>query len=70
MTKDFGPIFPRNIECEKPQGTTYKSPLAIFTITVFYKTIFQDLRGCWNHSFLRKKANLSSEKKLIDQFFS
>ena len=40
MTKDFGPLFPRNIGCEKPQGTTYKSPQAIFTFTVFYKTIF------------------------------
>ena len=28
------PIFPRMIECDDPEGTIYKSPQAIFTITV------------------------------------
>ena len=32
--KTFAPIFPRIIECDNPQGTLYKSPQAIFTITV------------------------------------
>ena len=32
--KKFGPIFPRIIDCDNPQGTLYKSPQAIFTITV------------------------------------
>ena len=32
--KKFWPFFPRIIECDSPKGTLYKSPQAIFTITV------------------------------------
>ena len=40
------------IECDKPQGTVYKAPQAIFTVTVeFIGPFFQDLRVVENTSF-------------------
>ena len=32
--KRFGPFFPLIIECDKPQGTTYKGPKVVPTNTV------------------------------------
>ena len=41
------PIFSRIIECDKPQGTIFKGPQAILTITVeLIRAFLEDLRGC------------------------
>ena len=34
MKKLLWPFFSRNFECDKPQGTFFKGPHAILTITV------------------------------------
>ena len=60
------PLFPRIIECDNPQRTIYKSPQAIFTLTVnIVEASFRDLRGCWKYKFLRNEGNLSCKKNLM-----
>ena len=45
MLKVFGPLFPRINECDNTQGTLYRGPQAIVTITKeFLIAFFQDLR--------------------------
>ena len=68
--RSFWPIFPRMIECNKPLGTIIKGPEAILTGTVELKgACFRDLRGCWKHKFLEKRAS-SPVKKMFWPFFS
>ena len=45
--KILWPIFSPIIECEKPQGTNYKGPQAILTLTVeVIRAFLLDLRVC------------------------
>ena len=47
MKKILWPNFSPIIECDKPQGTNYKGPQAILTITVeVIRAFLQNLRGC------------------------
>ena len=63
MKKKIWPIFPRIIECDKPQGTIYKRPEGNLTNTVYFiECLFKDLRGCWKHNFLKKKAKVPVKK--------
>ena len=65
MKKILWPNFSPIIECDKPQGTNYKGPQAILTITVeVIRAFLQNLRGCWEHKFLKKKAIYPVKKTL------
>ena len=67
--KSFGPIFAPCIACEKPQGTTFKGPQAILTITLEIKTaFFLGTRGCWKQKFVKNKATFPVEKRLWPLF--
>ena len=46
MKKILWPIFSRNIECDKPQGTVCKGPKGFLVISVeVIRDFFKDLRG-------------------------
>ena len=53
----FWPFFLRIMESDKPQGTIYKGSQSTqsFTSEVI-GSVLQDLRSCWKHNFLKKKA--------------
>ena len=51
----FWPIFPRIIECAKPQGTTYKGSQAILTITVLFIRDFLGRKRLWKSHYFEKK---------------
>ena len=69
MKKTMWPIFSRIIECDKPQGTIFKGPQAILTITVeLIRAFLEDLRGCWKHQFLKKRQYFQW-KRLCGLFF-
>ena len=63
--ESFWPVFPSLLECEKPQGTSYKGLQVFLIIAVYFLGAFlKDLRGCWKHKFLRKVKNSSEQRKL------
>ena len=62
MTKNW-PIFPRVIECDKPQGPIDKGPQVVLTITLeVISAFFWDLRGCWKHKVLKKGQSFQWRK--------
>ena len=65
MEKKFRPIVSRINEYDKPQKTIIKGSRKIVTIIMdVIRSFPQDLRGCWKHKLLKKKANLSGKKGL------
>ena len=55
----------RIIEHDKGQRTTYKVPQGNLTINVeVIRNFLHDPRGCWKHTFLKKKAIFSVKKRL------
>ena len=53
--KKFWPIFPRIIEYDKPQGTTYKVSHSTLTdILQVIRSFIYDLRGGWKPRFEKK----------------
>ena len=69
MTKVFGP-FLLVLSSVPPKGTIYKGPKALLTNTFFIGALSRIWEVVEITIFWEKKVNLSSEKKLIDQFFS
>ena len=58
MKKSFWPLFSRNIECHKHQGTTYKGPQGNLTFTVeVTRSFLHDLTGRCKHKFLKKRQS-------------
>ena len=71
VKKSFWPFFSRFLECDRPQGPIYEYPQSISTNFFEVKgLILLHLRGCWKHKYLKKKGKLSSEKKVLANFFS
>ena len=63
--KDFGLLFTRHIECDKPQAYFISVHNVFLTITVEVKRSFpQQLGVCWKHDFLKRKANFPVKKRL------
>ena len=73
MKEVFGPFFFVLSSVTNPKEK-FIMVLKLFW-QLFWKLIeliehfFWDLTGCWKHKFLRKKGNLSSEKKILAYFF-
>ena len=71
--KEFLALFHRIIECHKHQGTNYKGPQAILTITQILwkiKELFLGPRRLLRTQSCEKQGNLSSEEKTLASFFS
>ena len=69
--KRICPMFSRIIEHDKCQGSFFKGSQDVLSFTVeLLRAFFKDLRGCWKHKFLKKKAFFPVKKKLFDQFFA
>ena len=67
--KSFWPVFHRVFEFEKPQGTISISPKASLTVTdEKLRSFLQELKGCWKHIFLKKKANFPVRKRFCRIF--
>ena len=61
--------FPRINDCDKSQGTIWKGPKRIMTITVeVTRPILQDAGGCWKHKVLKKKAMFPVKKSFWSIF--
>ena len=57
-------FFSRIIEHHKCQRTSFMVPQAVLNITEEpIRAFFQDLRGCWKHKFLKRKAKLPVKKR-------
>ena len=68
--KTFWFFFSRVNECDRPREPNYKSPEASLKITVGISGSFVwDLRGCWKHIFLKKKAIFPMKKSFWPIFF-
>ena len=66
VEKRFSPIFSRIIESDKPRNRIWKCPKSILTFNVeVIRSFLQDLRGCWKHKFLKKKATFPVEKRFL-----
>ena len=71
MKKLLWPFFSRNIECDKPQGTSCKGPQAILTITVeFITAFFLGPESLLKTQFFEKNGKLSNEKNIVAYSFS
>ena len=56
------PIFPV-LSSIKKSGNTLWRPIRYFDIYCgFHESIFQDLRGCWKHNFLKKRQSFQWRK--------
>ena len=61
--------FHRLITCDKTLGTVCKCPQRLLTFTVeVMRSFLQDLRGCWQNNFSKKKAKFHVRKKLWPPF--
>ena len=69
--KSFWLTFHRNTICHKTPGTVHNCPQGFLTIIVeVIRSFSQDLRGCWIHVFLKKKAIFPVGKRNLAPFFS
>ena len=56
VDKSFWLIFPRTIECDKPQGTFHEGSTSYSQHRcITYKSIFKNLRGSWKQKLTRER---------------
>ena len=64
VKKCFWPVPSRNLKGDEPQGPICEYPQAVLAITLEVKgIILQQLRSCWKHNFLKKKAKFPVKKR-------
>ena len=67
--KNVWPVFPVLSSKKNSWNTLWRPIRYSDNYSGFHENIFQDLRGCWKHNFL-KKGNLSSEEKILAYIFT